>query len=240
MFKTTIAGEAMNNPLSMLVLELVGAGMVLAALAMTLTGQPARRRGKAASLATPVLLLLGGTLMVTGWLLPGTYPAAPEMVFDQLLEHPPTAAGTPSQAHFKLIRILVNGTPSDNAEATPGQRHAYASELASRLANAVVSAGISEQVDAQAVTAVVFSDAETLRRCQDSDLLVTIHLPAVKLPKRDDYALWREPSLEIRWCSSGAVQQHHFRALERPGDRVPYEQAVRSQLLALLRTSPPA
>jgi hypothetical protein len=230
----------MNNPLLMLVLELIGAGMVLAALAMELTGQSVRRRGRAASLASPVLLLLGGALVAAGWLLPGTHTETPELAFNRLMEQAPTAAGTPAQPRFKHVRILVNGTPSDTAEATLSQQHAYASELASRLAAAVVSAGISEMADAQAVTTEPWPDAETQRHCQDQDLLITIRLPAVRLPERDDYALWREPSLEMRWCSSGTVQLYDFRVLERPGDNVPYEQAVRSRLLALLRTTPPA
>ena len=230
----------MNNPLLMLVLELIGAGMVLAALAMTLTGQSVRRRGGIASLATPVLLLLGGSLVAMGWLLPGGNPAAPEMTFNELLQQNPSAAGPRGQPRFKQIRLLVNGTPSDNAEATPSEQNAYASELATRLADAIVSAGISEKVDAQAVTATAWPEAEIQRRCQDQDLLVSIRLPAVKLPEREDYALWREPSIEMRWCGSGAVQDHHFRVLERPGDHVPYEQAVRNRLLKLLRSKPSA
>ena len=95
-------------------------------------------------------------------------------------------------------------------------------------------------IDAQAVPVAVWPDSEAQRLCQNNDLLVTIRMPAVKLPKRDDFALWREPSFELRWCDSGKVKADHLRVLERPGDNVPYEQAVRNHLLELLRTNPPA
>ena len=67
---------------------------------------------------------------------------------------------------------------------------------------------------------------------------MTVRLPAVRLPDREDHALWREPSFELHWCKSGTEQSTQYRVLERAGDTVPYEQDVKTHLLSLLRRTP--
>lgn len=231
----------MSVSLLVLVLGLVGVGMVLTALVMTVTGHSARQRGVAAWLTTPGLLALGGALVVTAWLVPRLDGPTPEQDINRLLAQSPTAAGT-APPRFQRIGVRVDGTPSDRAEATPSERHAYSAQLAAALADAVVAAGISGQADARALTpeSEAWANGEGGRQCEQHDLLVTVHMPAVRLPDRDDYALWREPSFELTWCHSGTVQSERFKVLERPGDRVPYEQAVRNRLLSLLRRTPKA
>lgn len=230
----------MHNPLLMLVVGLLGAALVLIALIMVFTGRSARRRGMAGWLFTPGLLTGGVALIAVAWVLPRLQVAAPEAEFNRLLGQAPAAAGPATPPRFTHIALLVDGTPSDRADASASERQAYSSKLATALGEAVVAAGISSRVDARALPAESWPGTETLRACHGQDLLVTIRLPAVRLPERDDYALWREPSFDLLWCQSGAVQSSQFRVLERPGDGVPYEQAVRSRLLSLLRRSPKA
>lgn len=230
----------MNNPLLVLVLGLAGAGVVLTALLTGLTGRSARRRGWAAWLTTPGLLTLGGALIVGAWLLQRA--ATPPQDINRLLAQSPAAAGTrPAAPRFDNIGVWVDGTPSDRAKASPSERNTYSNRLATALAQAVVAAGISTKADGQALLpAQIWADGEAMQRCQGYDLLVTVRLPAVRLPNREDYALWREPNFELRWCRSGTVQSSQYRVLERPGDTVPYEQAVRDRLLSLLRRTPRA
>lgn len=233
------SGETMDKPLIMLTLELIGAGMIIAALAMLLTGQSARHRGPLVALATPALLVLGILLITFGLLGPEEHQPADEQALNELLKQTPLAADTNTAPRYHQISILVNATPSDDAKATPSERHSYASALASHLAESMVTAGISAKADAQAIPTEPWPESETQRRCQDQDLLVSIRLPAVRLPDSAEYALWREPNVALYWCAEKQRYNTQFRVLERAGDAVPYEQALRSHLLKLLQMNPP-
>lgn len=230
----------MSNPLIMLVLQLVGAALVFVALAMLLgrAGHGGGSRRTAGSFAT---LAIGVGLTTMAWVMRDGPPdsvsvgnAGPEQ-FERMLTTNPTAAGSP---RFEHVGVVVDSTPNDRGNATPSARHAYSSQLATVLANALVTAGLSANADAQAMPTSNWPGLPKPDYCAERDLLVTLRMPAVKLVDRDDYALWREPELEIRWCRTGKVQTQKFRVLERPGDTIPYAQAVETRLLAAVRVAP--
>lgn len=223
----------MSTPLTMLVLPLIGAGLVLIALVVML-GRRSRGSGRRTTLVPVAAVLLGVGLTVASWMMRPLGPPPGDDAIEHLLDGPPTAAGK-VEPRFGHVRILVNSTPSDRGDASPSARHAYSSQLATLLANATAAAGLAGRVDAQATNQVT-SDLTDF--CRSVDLVVTLNMPAIRLPERKDYALWREPELELHWCGTGRVQTQKFRVLERPGDALPYEQAVRNRLLAALRTAP--
>ncbi len=240
MSESALLSDAVSNPLIMLVLQLIGAALILVALTLLLgrTGEPTAPRRTVMPLLT---LAVGTALSALAW---GLRPAPPDAVlvgndptapFGRLLASNPTAAGP---ARFGDVSVLVDSTPSDRDTASPSARHAYSTQLATLLANALVAVGLAARADAQAMPVADWPSAQVPDYCADRDLLVTVRMPALRLVERDDYALWREPEMVLRWCRTGRTQTQKFRVLERPGDPLPYAQALRSRLLAALRTAP--
>jgi hypothetical protein len=228
-----MAGETMNGTLGLLLLILLGAGLATTGLLLLLSRQPAART----PLAGLTLLLLGIGLGIGTWQLGERHEPLPAADINRLLQQAPSAAGPATGPRFRHLAILVTATPSDSNIAEASERQAYASELAGHLAVAVRDARIGTRVEGQAMPSEEWPGTENLRRCRDRDLLVLINMPAVRLQGRDEYALWREPEVELHWCGSGQRESYRFRVLERQGDSLPYEQALRSRLLELLRNA---
>lgn len=226
----------MNSNLGLLIPILLGTGIATTGLLLLLSWQGGGRRISTA-LAGAGLVLLGSGLGLGAWLL-GAQPAGhPADDFNRLLAHQPSAAGPPPRAGIHRLAVVVDGTPSDHDSASAEERHAYATALAARLAEAAEDAGLCRQAEGRAIIMDKGAGRAALPSCTRHDLLVMIRLPAVHLPNRDDYALWREPEFELLWCTSGQHSTHHYRVLERQGDTLPYEQALRSHLLELLRSA---
>lgn len=222
----------MGNPLVMLILQLLGAGTVMVAVAMLLARIQEYQSLRAAALPAGVLAL-GAGMSLAAWLFrpdptlqDDPQPLIAEM--DTLLSDlPPTAGGMPRYDH---IRVRVAGTPSDRDTATAEFRQAYARQLGALVANDLVAEGLASRADA--------STADPLNGGCDQKLCVTVYIPAVPLAQGSGYARWREPLLELHGFEDGRVERRRFRVQARPGDVVPYEQALRERVLAEVRNLP--
>lgn len=223
----------MDTTLGLLVLILLGAGLATTGLLLLFSRRPAAM----SRLAAPLLVLLGTALGFGTWWLGAHQDTSTVEAFNRLMREAPSAAGQAQSPRFRHLAILVDGTPSDHDSAQASERQAYASELARHLAAAVRDAAISVQVDGQAMLIEDWPGMENPLQCRDRDLLVLIHVPAVRLKGRGEYALWREPEVELRWCGSGQRETYRFQVLERQGDALPYEQALRTRLLEVLRNT---
>jgi len=237
-----------------LVAALIGVGLATVGVFLFISNRFIGNRGLGGELFSIALLLGGGAILLSSVTL--NYNDDAQVAgFDpnRLLDEQPTAAGGPAQGGIaatptairallphQKIAVLAWGTPSDMDTADTAQIEAYSVKL-QHLAHALlkdqstdaqISTHTLTREDHQKLSALPLVSTGWCERYQ-TDLLVAVGMGTVMVGN-GDYALWREPVYEALDCHTERASRRIGKINERPGDRFPYQQAVRADLAELL------
>ena len=207
-------------------------------------GSPHRLHIRLRSLPIP-LAIAGLALIGAGWLRRDegatVEPAAsavlaPEQAPAGAVEY----AETVDPAGYGFV--LVRGTPSDDDTASEDDIRSYSERLGALVTQALAQPPLALRLEPKTVDAeqwkALHDDPHRAREwCNQGDntgFVAVIGMDALRLEKGAGYATWREPEYIVVACATTQHASLHGRVDERPGDRIPYEQAIIDDLRAAL------